>query len=126
VPFIGPRFCAIMLGLHRGVFRPPSRNGSQRILRLDRRRCGTDWSGRSRPQITLYIPVIDESNGKTGPSRVRTFATTRLTYLPHRDDPDDQRHASDDGITFAEARDEYDAFFDAYNDRAMAARANEW
>jgi len=27
---------------------------------------------------------------------------------------------------FAEARGEYDAFFNAYNDRAMAARANEW
>jgi hypothetical protein len=27
---------------------------------------------------------------------------------------------------FAEARDDYDAFFNAYNDRAMAARANEW
>ena len=27
---------------------------------------------------------------------------------------------------FAEARGEYDAFFNAHNDRAMAARANEW
>jgi uncharacterized oxidoreductase len=27
---------------------------------------------------------------------------------------------------FAEARGEYDAFFKAYNDRAMGARANEW
>jgi uncharacterized oxidoreductase len=27
---------------------------------------------------------------------------------------------------FAEARGEYNAFFDAYNYRAMAARANEW
>jgi uncharacterized oxidoreductase len=27
---------------------------------------------------------------------------------------------------FAEARGEYNAFFNAYNDRAMAARANEW
>jgi uncharacterized oxidoreductase len=26
----------------------------------------------------------------------------------------------------AEARGEYNAFFNAYNDRAMAARANEW
>ena len=27
---------------------------------------------------------------------------------------------------FAEARGEYNAFFNAYNDRAMAARGNEW
>ncbi len=27
---------------------------------------------------------------------------------------------------FAEARGEYNAFFNAYNDRSMAARANEW
>jgi hypothetical protein len=115
-----------MLGLHRGVFRPPSRNGSQRIPRLDRRRCGTDWSGRSRPQITLYIPVIDESKWEDRTFSCEDFRTTRLTYLPHRDDPDDQRHASDDEMTFADARDEYNAFFDAYNDRTMAARANEW
>jgi hypothetical protein len=39
-----------------------------------------NWSVKEK-QITPYIPVIDKSKREDGPSRVKTFATTKPTYI---------------------------------------------